>query len=43
MYLVSGDTDPLILNLGIRWKGVVSFTPQELYYWSKTTSTVCVG
>jgi hypothetical protein len=30
-YLGSGGIAPLILNLGTRWKWVVSFTPQPPY------------
>jgi hypothetical protein len=31
MYWRSGDTNPRILNLGTRWRYVVSFTPRPLY------------
>jgi len=30
-YWRSGDVAPLILNLGTRWRIVVSFTPRPLY------------
>jgi len=29
--LGSGDTAPRILNLGTKWRWVVSFTPRSLY------------
>jgi len=31
MYWQSGDIAPHILNLGSRWRWVVSFTPRPLY------------
>jgi len=35
-YWVSGGIDPLFLNLGTRWRWVVSFTPRPLYLQGKS-------
>jgi hypothetical protein len=32
----SGDVAPRILDLGTRWRGVVSFTPRPLYLQGKS-------
>jgi hypothetical protein len=32
-----------ILDLGTRWRSVVSFTPQPLYPWEIVASTHCIG
>jgi hypothetical protein len=32
----SGDTAPFILDLGMRWRSVVKFTPRPLYPWKTT-------
>jgi hypothetical protein len=34
-YWGSGGIAPYILNLGTRWKSVVTFTPRPLYLWCK--------
>jgi hypothetical protein len=36
-YWGSAGIDPRILNLGIRWRWVVSFTPRPLYLRGKST------
>jgi len=35
-YCECGGITPRILNLGTRWRWVVSFTPQPLYPWGKS-------
>jgi len=44
MYWDIRGTAPRILNVGIRWRWVVSFTPRLLYTRDKKTSgTHCIG
>jgi len=39
----NGGTSPHILNLGTRWKSMVSFTPRTLYPQGKTPGTDWIG
>jgi hypothetical protein len=36
---VSGRIVPVVLDLGTKWRWMVSFTPQPLYSREKTTGT----
>jgi hypothetical protein len=42
-YCRSGDTDPRILNLGTRWRWVVSFTLRPLYLQEEASCTHWIG
>jgi hypothetical protein len=39
-YMRSRGTAPLILNFGIRWRGVVNFTPWPLYPQERTPVSI---
>jgi hypothetical protein len=42
-YWRSGGVAPATVNLGARWRGVVSFTPRPLYSRRKPTGTHWIG
>jgi hypothetical protein len=42
-YCGSGGIAPRILNLGSRWKRVVSFTPRPLYFMLRALGTHWIG
>jgi len=39
-YQGNEGTAPCILNLGTRWRWVVSFMPQQLYSWQKNVEPI---